>query len=248
MDRRDFLRGLGAVALLDLAARRGAAAPAADEALARFDAGVRALRRGETELAAWHAAVADVAGALEPGAVSAWIDLEQLKRKLPLPSSRFGSRKIRLPRSPRLQRAGFDTFLFGFQAGTAIPPHGHTNVAALLFVLEGEVHARHYDRVETRDDALVLKPTIDRALKPAGATWVSDAKDNVHWFQAHQRTWALDLAVPDVRPRPGKARRRRPSQRLTFLDMENARETERGLEAPVMSMPAAMKRYGAFSG
>ena len=48
----------------------------------------------------------------------------------------------------------------------------------------GSARGRHYDRVETKADHYVIKPTIDRAFKPGELSTISDHKDNIHWFKA----------------------------------------------------------------
>ena len=69
--------------------------------------------------------------------------------------------------------------------GSAIPPHGHSNMASAFLCLSGEFDVKLYDRLEEREHSLVVRQTADR--KGAGpGTWssISDYRDNVHWLVA----------------------------------------------------------------
>ena len=71
------------------------------------------------------------------------------------------------------------------QKGRAIPPHGHSNMASAFLVLSGEFEVRQYDKLEDRQDHLVVRQTVHDKRAGEG-TWssISDYKNNVHWLEA----------------------------------------------------------------
>ncbi len=83
---------------------------------------------------------------------------------------------------------GFGKQIFACKKGRSIVPHGHANMCTGFIILKGEWHGRHYDRVETKADHYVIKPTIDRTFKPGELSTISDHKDNIHWFEATSDT------------------------------------------------------------
>ena len=78
----------------------------------------------------------------------------------------------------------FGRQIFAMKKGGSVIPHGHNNMATAFLVLKGELHGRHYDRIEDQAEHLLIKPTIDRGFKPGETSSVSDFKDNIHWFKA----------------------------------------------------------------
>jgi len=57
-----------------------------------------------------------------------------------------------------------------------------------FIVLRGTFRGRHYDRLETKADHYLIKPTIDREFKAGEASTISDHKDNIHWFRCSSET------------------------------------------------------------
>jgi hypothetical protein len=68
--------------------------------------------------------------------------------------------------------------------GRAIVPHGHHNMASMHMVLDGEVHARHYEKRGGDDKYLIVEPTLDTTFARGDLSTVSDERNNVHWFKA----------------------------------------------------------------
>ena len=78
---------------------------------------------------------------------------------------------------------------------------GHNNMATAFLMLKGNLHGRHYDRIEDSKTHLVIKPTINRPFKPGETSSISDYKDNVHWFKATSETaFIFNIHVLNVTP------------------------------------------------
>jgi hypothetical protein len=95
----------------------------------------------------------------------------------------------------------FGKQIFGLKKGRSVVPHGHNNMATAFLILQGDLHGRHYDRVEDQAEHIIIKPTIDRKFKPGEYSTVSDFKDNVHWFEAtSERAYIFNIHVLNVKP------------------------------------------------
>lgn len=95
----------------------------------------------------------------------------------------------------------FGKQIFALKKGRSVVPHGHNNMATAFLILKGDLHGRHYDRLEDHPDHFVIRPTIDRQFGPGECSTVSDFKDNVHWFKAvTEPAFILNIHVMDVRP------------------------------------------------
>jgi hypothetical protein len=71
-----------------------------------------------------------------------------------------------------------------FKKGRAIVPHGHRNMVSMHMALEGEVHARHYERRGGDDAHIIIEPSLDKTFARGELSTVSDERNNIHWFRA----------------------------------------------------------------
>lgn len=118
-----------------------------------------------------------------------------------------GARSLR-PRLPEVEglprQLVFGKQIFALKKGRSVVPHGHNNMATAFLVLKGELHGRHYDRIEDEPEHLLIRPTIDRQFKPGETSSVSDYRDNIHWFKSTSDT-AFIFNIHVLGCRPGSA-------------------------------------------
>lgn len=245
--RRTLLR-LGPAALLWwLCSRRALAEPgrtAALEQLRALGELALALRRGEIEPVAWQDEMARRVAEVDVAEVIAAIDLDGLiAAQDPLPDDR--------PRVQPLELAALESVLteararlklFALAPGRAIVPHGHHGLVSMHWVLRGALHGRSFDRLERTPTHVVMRPTIDRVLRPGAATSVSEHRDNIHWFVAVDGpAFALDLVISGVVSGLGPEG---PHGRF-YVDVRAAEPTSGDrLRAPIISHGEAHRRYG----
>jgi hypothetical protein len=112
-------------------------------------------------------------------------------------------------------------------------------MATAFLILKGDFHGRHYDRLEDREDHLLIKPTIDRAFTAGEYSTISDYKDNIHWFEAQSEpAFIFNIHVQDISPES-----KLPTGRV-YLN-PNGKELPGGLiEAPRIGYQAAHKLFG----
>ncbi len=133
----------------------------------------------------------------------------------------------------------FGKQIFALKKDRSVIPHGHNNMATAFLILKGDLHGRHYDRLEDEKDHLIIKPTIDRAFKPGECSTISDHKDNIHWFKATSETaFIFNLHVQDLGARPGES-----SGRI-YLNPEGEKLPGGNVRAPLLSYFAANKMFG----
>jgi hypothetical protein len=68
------------------------------------------------------------------------------------------------------------------------PPHGHHNLISSQMVLDGQVHAREYDRVARLDpDTVLLRLLFDGPTGYGDVVQATEVSRNAHWFAADDR-------------------------------------------------------------
>ena len=97
------------------------------------------------------------------------VKLEEIEKSKKLPENGALNAGFDLSKVEGLPaNVGFGKQIFGCKKGKSIVPHGHANMCTGFIILKGKWHGRHYDRLETHADHYVIKPTIDRHLRPVG--------------------------------------------------------------------------------
>jgi hypothetical protein len=182
--------------------------------------------------------------------------MEELYRKVDLPTllqfvefDKIAERKLPdngasganfdLGKVEGLGKPTFGKQIFCMKKGRAVVPHGHVNMCTGFIVLRGAFRGRHYDRLETKADHYIIKPTIDQEFKPAGLSTISDHKDNVHWFACQSDTGFIFNAHfngydPTITG---------PSTRL-YLDPEGEKLQGGLIKAMKMTSGECHKKYG----
>jgi hypothetical protein len=112
---------------------------------------------------------------------------EEIIRSVPADKSEF-FKEVKLKTNFHIhqgERQKLITKVAHVKKGECIPPHGHSNMASAFLVLSGEFDVKQFDKLEDRDNHLVVRKTIDLKNQKAG-TWssIGDYKNNVHWLEA----------------------------------------------------------------
>jgi hypothetical protein len=168
-----------------------------------------------------------------------FIELDKIVEKVKLPANGAFSANFDMSKVEGLKNATFGKQIFCVKKDRAVVPHGHVNMCTGFIVLRGTFRGRHYDRLETKDDHYIIKPTIDRAFKPGEASTISDHKDNVHWFQCtSDGGYIFNAHVTDYDPKIVER-----SNRL-YLDPEGEKLAGGLIKAPKMTSGECHKKYG----
>lgn len=131
------------------------------------------------------------------------VDFEKLQKGVKLPDSGAKSLRFQFPEVEGIpKQVVFGKQIFAMKKGRSVVPHGHNNMATAFLVLGGELHGRHWDRVEDEKEHIIIRPTIDDGFKAGQYSTVSDYKDNIHWFKSTSDVaYLFNIHVLDARPK-----------------------------------------------
>ena len=168
------------------------------------------------------------------------VDFEQLTKNLKIKSGsetslRFNFKKV----DGAPDRLAFGKQIFALNKGNSVVPHGHNNMATAFLILKGNLHGRHFDRLEDQPKHLIIKPTIDRKFKPGECSTISDYKDNIHWFEAlADNSFIFNIHIFGLK-RPGP---RLPTSRV-YVDPEGEKLKGGLIRAPRSNFKALTQKY-----
>lgn len=246
--RREFtassLTGLMSWSLLDLLVQGDAFAAEVEPEIARWISGVNSLAADVKEQrisqVEWQKQVERLFSRIAPEDLLNFVRFDELTRNLKHVDK--GARSLR-PKLPDVEGLPknliFGRQIFAMQKGRSVVPHGHNNMATAFLVVRGQLHGRHYDRIEDQAEHLLIRPTIDRQFTPGESSSISDYRDNIHWFKATSETaYVFNIHVLSVRPGSGLSTGR------VYVD-PNGEELSGGLiRAPRIGYRQAHELYG----
>ena len=167
-----------------------------------------------------------------------FIDFQNLVKGFEYPDLGVKTKSVRFPSIAGLpDKTIFIKKIFGMKKDRAIIPHGHSNMASAHFVLKGNMHLRHYEKLRQEGQQLVIKPTLDTILTPGNYSSISDQKDNVHWFIANSESaFTFDVIVLDLN---------HTSFDIHNLDIYEKQDLPDGsMRVPILDVQTALKKYG----
>ena len=169
-----------------------------------------------------------------------FVDFDALTKDLKIVDNGANSLRPKFPKVEGLPTEFvFGRQIFALKKGRSVVPHGHNNMATAFLILKGDLHGRHYDRLEDEKDHMLIKPTIDRSFKPGECSTVSDYKDNVHWFQAtSESAFIFNIHVLNVRPGSAEATGR------VYLDPNGEKLKDGLIRARLLGHKEAHELYG----
>ncbi|NQV25647.1 MAG: hypothetical protein HQ518_14915 [Rhodopirellula sp.] len=208
--RRDFgkagVQSLLTLSLLETIFARDAWSAEVSPITAKWLAGLNELagdvKEQRISQVVWQKKVEELYSQIEVDELMKFVDFKSLTKDLKFVD--HGARSLR-PKFPDVEglpkELVFGRQIFAIKKGQSVVPHGHNNMATAFLVLKGDLHGRHYDRIEDEAKHLIIRPTIDQQFKPGGTSTVSDYKDNIHWFKAtSDSAFIFNIHVLGVRP------------------------------------------------
>lgn len=249
MNRREFsgqlLKAVSSYALLSSVWSNGAFAksisPNFNHWAIQLNEYCQDLRTNEISVVDWQSKVESLFREVEYTEFMNFIDFETLIKGFEYPDLGVNTKMVKFPALSGLpERAAFVKKIFGMKKDRAIIPHGHSNMASAHLILKGEMHVRHYEKVEELKDALIIEPTIDKIAKSGDVSSISDERDNVHWFVANTDTaFTFDIIMLDLNEQ---------SHEIHNLDIYAHQKISNGhLLAPKLDVTTALKKYGKLT-
>jgi len=143
------------------------------------------LRLGQVKKVEWQGQIESLLSRVDLNDLLAAIDFDKLAKTAIFPKDHESVQDIDFSHNEGLPaELSFAPYFYGLKKGTAIVPHGHSNMTSMHMMLKGQAHCWQFERVADEGKYLTIKPTTDSTLEIGAVTTVSDLKDNVHWFKA----------------------------------------------------------------
>jgi hypothetical protein len=140
----------------------------------------RKLRPGE-----WQTKVEELFHRIEMKDLLRSINYDELVKAPLFPEDHESALELEFPQVEGLPtELTYVPMFVAFQKGRAIVPHGHRNMVSMHMALEGEVHARHYERRGGDEQYMLVEPSLDKTFARGELSTVSDERHNIHWFRA----------------------------------------------------------------
>lgn len=246
MDRRDFAKGILATvtsfALFDSLLASNAIGkgikPITDHWSVRLNEYCSDLKTDSISVLQWQQRIEELYAKIELEEILKFIDFDKLVKGFEYPDLGVSTKPVKFPKLNDLpESTAFVKKVFGMKKDRAIIPHGHSNMASAHLILNGEMHLRHYEKLQQDGQNLVIKPTVDKIVKLGESSSISDEKDNVHWFIANTETaFTFDVIMLDLNNK---------SYDIHNLDIYESEDLKNGtLKVPMLDVQAALKKYG----
>jgi hypothetical protein len=252
MSRREFTGGLlGALLTLSLVRRVDAAGAfsgvvqgAARKWVLDMEEASAALRGRRITPAAWQQQIESLLSSVDLKDLLAAIDFHVLARRAifarhheTVDDGINFSKEKGMPRE-----LSFMPFMYAMHKGVAIAPHAHSNMSSMHMVIKGEAHGRHYERVASEKDHVVIRPTSDKVLALGGPTTISDDHDNIHWFRSlSESCFMFSIAVFRIDPAKDFDGRQ-------YIDpVGGEKQSDGSIRAPRIDVKRAQKLYGGLA-
>lgn len=246
MDRREFTKGILATvtsfALMDSLFAFNAIGkdikPITDHWAIKLNEYCSDLKTNSISTIQWQKQIEELYAKVELQDILKFIDFDNLIKGFEYPDLGVSTKPVKFPKLDGLpDRTVFVKKIFGMKRNRAIIPHGHSNMASAHLILNGEMHLRHYEKIQRDGQNLIIKPSIDRIAKVGESSSISDEKDNVHWFVANTETaFTFDVIMLDLNNK---------SYDIHNLDIYESEDLKNGmLKVPILDVQTALKKYG----
>lgn len=203
------------------------------------------LARGATTAPDWQVAIERLNRSTPVSELVAYLDIDRLVRDFRYPTRLAEVADPKLPPhvlAPGRHRAWF-VRVFGMRRDGAIIPHVHERMASAHLVVSGAFRVRTHDRVHDLDDAVVLRPSIDREFARGDLLSMSEQRDNQHWLHAlRDRSLTLDVGVVGLPP-SRTFRLPADENHMVFVDAGAKPRPDGLVVAPVMTFEACAAKY-----
>jgi hypothetical protein len=246
MNRRDFTKGMLAsvvsFALMDSLFTFNAIGksikPITDHWAVKLNEYCSDLKTASISVDQWQSQVEELFAQVELKEILTDINFNNLIKGFEYPDLGVSTKPVVFPKLDGLpDKTVFVKKIFGMKKDRAIIPHGHSNMASAHLILNGEMHLRHYEKIEQDGENLIIKPSIDRIVKVGESSSISDEKDNVHWFIANTETaFTFDVIMLDLNNQ---------LYDIHNLDIYESEDLKDGtLKVPILDVHTALNKYG----
>jgi len=171
--------------LSDARALGASVKPVAAEWLAEVEELSSGLKGRKVTPGEWQTKVEDLFRRVELKDLLRSINYDELIKAPLFPEDHESALDLEFPNVEGLpDKLTYIPMFIAFKHGRAVVPHGHHNMVSMHMLLEGEVHARHYENRGGDGGHMLIEPSLDKTFARGELSTVSDERHNVHWFKA----------------------------------------------------------------
>jgi len=153
--------------------------------IVEMEAVTRQLRQGSVQKISWQTQIEALLSRVDLKDLMSAIDFDKLAKSAVFPRDHESATDVEFANCDGLpEELSFSPYFYAMKAGTAIVPHGHSNMTSMHMMIKGQAQCWQFERVSDEAHYLTIKPTSDKVLEAGNVTTMSDQKNNVHWFKA----------------------------------------------------------------
>ena len=196
------------------------------------------LRKGRITPLMWQENIKVLFNQISLEELLAAVEFEKLLTNYEYPNLGVSVRRTRFPGLDEVpDKLLFGSKIFGMKKNRAIIPHGHKNMVSCHYVLKGELHLRHFDKIEEDDTHMIIAPTVDEMAQVGSHSSISDEKNNIHWLKAETEVaFTYDVIVSDLNGVPYE---------VDNIDPYEAEKVNGNLiRAKKLDVQTALEKYG----
>ena len=143
------------------------------------------LRQGKVQKTEWQSHIESLLSRVELKDLLNAIDFEKLAKTAIFPKDHESAADVEFSNSEGLPaELSFNPYFYAMKKGTAIVPHGHSNMTSMHMMIKGQAHCWQFERMSDEAHYLIIKPSSDKVLEVGDVSTMSEQKNNVHWFKA----------------------------------------------------------------
>jgi hypothetical protein len=254
MQRRDFLKLTAESILLfsfyHFLSMTKAWAKTIDPIMSQWLKGIgelaQSVQKGKIQPQLWQKKIEELHRQIPLQDIIRFVDLDQALRQVQYPKEKLGGIvNVPWPQIDGLAPAAeFGHKLFIYRKAASTPPHAHNHLVSAHLILQGEMRVRTFDRIEDLEKSILIRPTRDQIEKKGSTVTMSDAKDNVHWFEGvSDISISFDVPVPHIDENK-KYQQKAEAMNQIFLDASLRPRADGLIEAPVIKFADSIKRFG----
>lgn len=255
LNRRAFVGSFALAAGLACITRAGALA-SVPQSLDRWAQNLADLNRdlaaGRIALTEWQDRLTLLHAGVELAELRRYLDFDRLTKAMALQSRVPEHAELNLP--PEIDVGGiarpWSIRFVGLKRGASVVPHVHNNMVSAHLVVDGEFHARTFDRMidlpdPAKGDAVLLRPMRNETLGAGGLITMSDQRENSHWLVAESdRAFTFDVELVDV-AKWDAHKIPAGEQSMIFIDPTGEEDGYGLITAPVITYDQSLAKFAA---
>lgn len=206
------------------------------------------VKTGRIPVTIWQDRIETLHRTISIGDLLKYIDFDSLIKNIVHSDKIAAVKRLQFPPVQGFpEDLGFSRKLFAHKKGAATMPHIHNNMVSAHLVLQGTYHVRTFNRISDEDNAVIVRPSIDKPIGVGQTISTSDDRDNGHWFVATS-DYAYTLDIPIYNLNMDKTYKLKANEHsILYMDPTSEPRHDGSIRAPILSFEESLKKFGGRS-